>query len=544
MVTYLLSGGAEERFLFEEEGIETRLDNEVTPCLTTCSGYTRVYRGGWGGTIRRSMLRNVVETCRGLLDVRGGHTSPSWLPVLGNLLHLKRLVQTTGFHHLAWERLSQQYGPVVGLKLGMTPPLILVSGHRAVTQTLNMEELDGRPDGFVFRFRTMGERRGVIFTDGEVWKEQRRFSLRNLREFGFGKRSMEALISEEARSLLMRLMEVGAAAGPEGVPMHLVFTLPVLNSLWSLTAGMRYSDEDAKLQQFINLLNEMTRSVDSTGGILNYLPSLRFLAPGLTGFDKFSSSQNKMWSFFMDIVKDHRETLSSDHARDLIDVFLQEMDLQKGEEGTSFTESQLVALCKDLFAAGSETTSNTLSFAIMFMVLNPAVQTRVHTELDEVVGRSRPPSLDDRNKLPFVSAVLMETQRMSNVGPVSLPHRALADTQIDGYFIPKDSTLLMSLWSCHMDPSHWGDPHNFRPDRFLNGKELLPADPWLLPFGTGRRRCLGETMARNSLFLFFTALLQNLTFSLPHGATPPCPQGVNGFTLNTQPYHAVIHSRR
>ncbi|CAG2065813.1 unnamed protein product, partial [Timema podura] len=262
---------------------------------------------------------------------------PSWLPVLGNLLHLKKLVQTTGFHHLAWERLSQQYGPVVGLKLGMTPPLILVSGHRAVTQTLNMEELDGRPDGFVFRFRTMGERRGVIFTDGEVWKEQRRFSLRNLREFGFGKRSMEALISEEARSLLMRLMEVGAAAGPEGVPMHLVFTLPVLNSLWSLTAGMRYSDEDAKLQQFINLLNEMTRSVDSTGGILNYLPSLRFLAPGLTGFDKFSSSQNKMWSFFMDIVKDHRETLSSDHARDLIDVFLQEMDLQKGEEGTSFT---------------------------------------------------------------------------------------------------------------------------------------------------------------------------------------------------------------
>nr|CAD7448350.1 unnamed protein product [Timema bartmani] len=234
----------------------------------------------------------------------------------------------------------------------------------------------------------------------------------------------------------------------------------------------------------------MTRSVDSTGGILNYLPSLRFLAPGLTGFDKFSSIQNKMWSFFMDIVKDHRETLSSDHARDLIDVFLREMDLQKGEEGTSFTESQLVALCKDLFAAGSETTSNTLSFAIMFMVLNPTVQARVHTELDE------------------------------------------------------DSTLLMSLWSCHMDPSHWGDPHNFRPDRFLNEKELLPADPWLLPFGAGRRRCLGETMARNSLFLFFTALLQNLTFSLPHGVTPPCPQGVNGFTLNTQPYHAVINSRR
>nr|CAD7458650.1 unnamed protein product [Timema tahoe] len=436
---------------------------------------------------------------------------PSWLPVLGNLLHLKKLVQTTGFHHLAWERLSQQYGPVVGLKLGMTPPLILVSGHRAVTQTLNMEELDGRPDGFVFRFRTMGERRGVLFTDGEVWKEQRRFSLRNLREFGFGKRSMEALISEEARSLLMRLMEVGAAAGPEGVPMHLVFTLPVLNSLWSLTAGMRYSDEDAKLQQFINLINEMTRSVDSTGGILNYLPSLRFLAPGLTGFDKFSSIQNKMWSFFMDIVKDHRETLSSDHARDLIDVFLREMDLQKGEEGTSFTESQLVSLCKYLFDAGSLTTS------VM---------------------------LQSRSWLPFVSAVLMETQRMSNVGPVSLPHRALADTQIDGYFIPKDSTLLMSLWSCHMDPSHWGDPHNFRPDRFLNEKELLPADPWLLPFGAGRRRCLGETMARNSLFLFFTALLQNLTFSLPHGVTPPCPQGVNGFTLNTQPYHAVIHSRR
>lgn len=93
---------------------------------------------------------------------------------MGNFFDMKRLVAETKFHYQAWNRLAKLYGPIVGIRLGLSDPMIIVSGKEAVTKMLNKEEFDGRPDGFLFRHRTLGVRRGVIFTDGAVWKEQRR----------------------------------------------------------------------------------------------------------------------------------------------------------------------------------------------------------------------------------------------------------------------------------------------------------------------------------------------------------------------------------
>ncbi|XP_063236085.1 methyl farnesoate epoxidase-like [Bacillus rossius redtenbacheri] len=467
---------------------------------------------------------------------------PRW-PLLGNLVQVARLVKRTGFHHLAWARLAERYGAVVALRMGRSQTVVLVAGRRAVTQVLASEHFDGRPDGYLFRLRTMGRRHGVIFTDGDLWRTQRRFSLKQLRELGFGRRSMEAMIASEALAAARRLREEGAERGEAGVPMKHAFVVPVLNSLWAITAGTTYSEKDPRLQRFISMSNEIFRNSDSSGGALNYLPFLRFLAPTLSGYKQFFTNQYNLWCFFTDIVRDHVATLSKDYNRDLIDVFLQEMDKQKDTKETTFTEAQIVAVCKDLFTAGSETTSNTLSFAIMFAVLHPEAQGRVHSELDEVVGRDRPPSLQDKSKLTYVSAFLMETQRLSNVAPMTLPHRALVDAEIDGYFVPKDSTVIMSLWSCHMDPDHWEDPENFRPERFIDSQGRLISDPWLMPFGYGRRRCLGETLAKNSLFLFFAVLLQSLSFRLPEGAERPSYSGQNGLTLSTQPFSAVVTQR-
>lgn len=98
------------------------------------------------------------------------------MPLLGNIFDLKRLVSDTKYHYRAWSRLAEIYGPVVGVRLGLSDPMIIVSGKNAVTEMLNRGEFDGRPDGFLFRHRTLGVRRGVIFTDGVTWKEQRRYA--------------------------------------------------------------------------------------------------------------------------------------------------------------------------------------------------------------------------------------------------------------------------------------------------------------------------------------------------------------------------------
>lgn len=96
------------------------------------------------------------------------------MPFVGNIFDVKNLVKQTGSHGIAWCQLAKQYGSVVGLRLGLADPLIIVSGREAVMEMLGRQEFDGRPNGFMFSHRTMGEKRGVMFTDGKVWNDQRR----------------------------------------------------------------------------------------------------------------------------------------------------------------------------------------------------------------------------------------------------------------------------------------------------------------------------------------------------------------------------------
>lgn len=101
------------------------------------------------------------------------------MPIVGNLFDLKKLVEKFGSHGAAWCQLANKYGPVVGLRLGFGNPLIIISGYNAVMEMLNRREFDGRPNGFIFSHRTHGKKRGVIFTDGQTWTEQKRQQNKN-----------------------------------------------------------------------------------------------------------------------------------------------------------------------------------------------------------------------------------------------------------------------------------------------------------------------------------------------------------------------------
>lgn len=79
----------------------------------------------------------------------------------------------------------------------------------------------------------------------------------------------------------------------------------------------------------------------------------------------------------------------------------------------------------------------------------------------------------------------MEVVRVSNVGPSTVPHRAMCDATLLGFDVPKNSSMLANLMSVHMDKNHFGDPENFRPERFINANGQFIDDPWIIPFGAG-----------------------------------------------------------
>nr|CAD7611351.1 unnamed protein product [Timema genevievae] len=203
----------------------------------------------------------------------------------------------------------------------------------------------------------------------------------------------------------------------------------------------------------------------------------------------------------------------------------------------------LIVTCMDLFGAGAESVSNTLGFCLLYMVLHPQIQKKVQEELDRVVGRSRKVSLEDRASLPFTEAVLSEVSRINTIAPVCPPHRATKDAYFDGQFIPKDTILIVSLWSLLHDKDHWGDPEVFRPQRFIDSDGKFVKNEWLTPFGIGKRFCMGEPLARNSLFIFFSCVLKEFSFSLPEGEPLPSTQALTGFTAAPQPFMVKITHR-
>ncbi|NXS09593.1 CP2DH protein, partial [Neodrepanis coruscans] len=108
----------------------------------------------------------------------------------------------------------------------------------------------------------------------------------------------------------------------------------------------------------------------------------------------------------------------------------------------------------------------------------------------------------------YTNAVVHEVQRYGDIVPVGLPHMTYRDTELQGFFIPKGTTVITNLSSVLKDETVWEKPNEFYPEHFLdaNGQFVKPAA--FLPFSAGRRACPGEQLARMELFLFFTTLLQ------------------------------------
>ncbi|XP_010220988.1 PREDICTED: cytochrome P450 2J3-like, partial [Tinamus guttatus] len=198
-----------------------------------------------------------------------------------------------------------------------------------------------------------------------------------------------------------------------------------------------------------------------------------------------------------------------------------------------FSEENLVACVLDLFFAGTETTSTTLRWALLYMAAYPEIQARVQAELDAVVGQTRQPGLDDQASLPYTNAVVHEVQRFSNILPVGVPRMTTRDTLLGGFLVPKGTLLMTSLNSVLMD-KEWETPDAFNPEHFLKDGQFCRREAFI-PFSLGKRTCPGEQLARAEIFLFFTALLQKFTFRMPQDTVPSLSYRL-AITRQPQPY--------
>ncbi|XP_063614756.1 cytochrome P450 2L1-like [Penaeus indicus] len=397
---------------------------------------------------------------------------------------------------------------------------------------------------------------GLIFSEGRPWQENRRFALRHLRDFGFGRSSLEKVIHPEVASLLKDLE--GGAGRPTEVNWNL--NVAVLNVIWRLVADRRYDINDPEIIHFEKMIRVNIDIIKGAAVLLDIFPWLLYLTPKFVlnswmQMGQMEKNAEEFKQFVMSIIEEHEASLDTEKPRDYIDCYLLEMRERQGDPNTVFKQDYLDLLVSigDLFAAGSETTSSTLRWVVLYMALHPDVQAKVQAELDGVVAEGALPSLTDRAKLPYTEATIMETLRMSSLIPRGIFHcNSDADVKIAGYNIPKTilkqhtkmqfnfkwdweaitcidriasqnisncgSLLVPDMEKCHRDPQYWEKPDQFYPEHFLDqDNQVITKKDGFLPFCVGRRQCLGESLARMELFLFTSALLKKFCITAPEG---------------------------
>ena len=179
----------------------------------------------------------------------------------------------------------------------------------------------------------------------------------------------------------------------------------------------------------------------------------------------------------------------------------------------------IVLHMKDMVVGGTDTSTNTIEFAMAELMSNPELIKRAQEELDEVVGKDNIVEESHITRLPYILAIMKETLRLHPTLPLLVPHRPAENTVVGGYTIPKDTKIFVNVWSIQRDPNVWENPTEFRPERFLdnNSCDFIGANYSYFPFGSGRRICAGVALAERMVLYTLATLLHSFDWKIPEG---------------------------
>ncbi|KAK6158760.1 hypothetical protein DH2020_006074 [Rehmannia glutinosa] len=266
----------------------------------------------------------------------------------------------------------------------------------------------------------------------------------------------------------------------------------------------------------------------SIAGVFNFadvFPSMKFLHFLSAGSRRrLEKMHQKIDCILEDIIRQHEEKRvhgneSMAEEEDILDVLLrvsENEDLQ-----VPITRDNIKANIFEMFIAGIETSSLVIEWAMSEMMKNPRVLDKAQAEVRQVLPGTKTFLESDIQKLSYLKMVIKETLRLHPPGPLLCPRRCREQSKIDGYDIPVNTIVMINVWAIGRNPDYWQEPGKFEPERFedvatdFNGKHFE-----FIPFGSGRRICLGIAFGIAGVEIFLAHLLYHFDWEIPDGIGP------------------------
>ncbi|XP_076449344.1 cytochrome P450 1A1-like [Babylonia areolata] len=466
------------------------------------------------------------------------HTPPGpWgVPVFGNLFQL------TKAPHRKLTQYRKQYGDVYQIRMGSRPAVILngidVTWKALVKQA---DAFAGRPDFYTFQLMSDGKTMGMG-NYGKRWKLHRKIAQNSLSTFVNNRDNpIEDAITAEANILVSHLLKEGR----KPFNPHDEIYLSVGNIICAICFGKRYKRDDPDFLRMVEM-NDQFMAYAAAGNPVDILPWTR---PLLTrSLNNFVAILEVMSKFCLKKREEHLATYRPDVTRDVTDILIRRVKEtpEEEKEEAGLTDEHILNTVQELIAAGFDTISSTLQWALLYLITHPHVQERAHAEIRKQVGLRRAPCPEDMAHLPYMEALMLEVMRHSNIFPLALPHSTTRDTVLQGYHIPENTLVLVNLWSLSRDPDVFQDPERFLPERFLDsdGEEVnRDLAEKFLPYSAGRRRCPGEQLAKMELFIFLAVMVQRCRFTVPPEGPQPVVDSKYGLTLKPQDFEIKLLQR-
>lgn len=208
-----------------------------------------------------------------------------------------------------------------------------------------------------------------------------------------------------------------------------------------------------------------------------------------------------------------------DPDADFVDVLM----AQRSEDGTgNLPEDCVKGIIQDMLLAGTDTNSLTVEWGVAELLRNPTVMTKLQNELDTVIGKDRIVMETDLPNLPYLEAVTKEVYRLHPTVPLAVPHESTEATKVLGFKFPTKTRLFVNIYAIQRDPMVWERPLEFDPERFIKNPEINPRGNCLelIPFGAGRRICVGIPLAVLFVPMGLARLAHSFDFTLPGGEDP------------------------